>query len=76
MSLPRFPAWGAVGGLLLSTPWWGPIGGFSLVNVVLLGVPAVLMCAGCAAGVLALATNVHDGDLLEAGRSAGLTEGE
>ena len=54
MSLPRFAAWGAVAGLLLSMPSWSNLGGGSLVNVVMVGVVA-LMCGGCAAGSLALA---------------------
>ncbi len=74
MSLPRFAAWAVVVGILLSIPWYGRIGGFSLVNVVLLGIP-VLMCAGWAAASLALARRADDGDLLEAGESAGLIEG-
>ena len=56
MSLPRFAACGAAGGLLLSMPLLSYLGGFSLVNVVLAGVMA-LMGAGCAAGSLALARN-------------------
>ncbi len=84
MSLPRFAAWGAVGGVLLSMPLWGTLsstlGKDSLaINLVLdvaqVGVMA-LMCAGCAAGSLALARNAHDGDLLEAGGSAEKIEGE
>ena len=75
MSLPRFAAWGAVGGLLLSMPMWSYLGG-SFVNVVMVGVLLALMSAGCAAGSLALARNAHDGDLLEAGGSAGKIEGE
>ena len=75
VSLPRFAAWAVVVGLLLSIPWYGRIGGFSLVNVVLVGVP-VLMCAGWAAAALALARRSDDGDLLEAGESTGLIEAE
>ena len=74
MSLPRFAAWGAVGGLLLSMPSLSRLGGFSFVNVVIAGVLA-LMSAGCAAGVLALARHAHGEDLREAGGSAGLIDG-
>ncbi len=84
MSLPRFAAWGAVAGLLLSMPFWGAVssnlGGVSLAINLVIDVVQVcvmaLMWAGCAAGALALARNAHDGDLLEAGGSAGLIEGE
>ena len=75
MSLPRFAVWAMVGGLLLSIPWYGRIGGFSLVNVGLVGVP-VLMCAGWAAASLAMARRADDEDLLEAGEGPGLIEGE
>ena len=75
MSLPRFAAWGAVAGLLVSMPSWSTLGEFSLGNVLMLGV-LVLMCAGSAAALLALARNAHHGDLLESGESAGLIEGE
>ncbi len=75
MSLPRFAAWAVAVGILLSIPWYGRIGGFSLVNVALLGIP-YLMCAGWAAAALALARRADDGDLLEAGGSTGLIEAE
>ena len=65
MSLPRLAAWGAVGGLLLSV-LFGPE---TLVTASI----STLLGAGCAAGSLALARN---GDLLEAGGSAGLIEGK
>ena len=61
MSLPRFAAWGAVGGLLLSVlilPWWG----LTLQSLVTASV-ATMLGAGSAAGSLALARNAHDGDL-------------
>jgi len=77
MSLPRFAAWGAAGagaGLLtmLFLGIWGPL----TLTGVLVGVVMTLMGAGSAAGSLALARKAHDGDLLEAGESAGLIEGE
>ncbi len=75
MSLPRFAAWGAVGGLLLSVLLFSVEGGFSLVNVAMIGFLA-LMCAGCAASTLILARNAHDEDLLKAGESTGKIEGE
>ena len=63
MSLPRFAAWGAAGGLLLSMPTLSTVGGFSIFNVVAAGVLA-LMSAGCAAGSVALARNAADVDVL------------
>ena len=74
MSLPRFAAWGAVGGLLLSmlvisSEAW---------TVVVAGVMA-LLGAGCAAGSLALARRADDRELLEHGADVadiGLTEEE
>ena len=67
MSLWRFAAWGAVGGLLL----WTPLG----EGLVTAGVLA-LMGAGSAAGSLALARRAEDKEFLEAGDEAlGLTEG-
>ena len=75
MSLPRFAAWGAVGGLLLTTfvvfVEWGQL---SLEESIILGI-LPLMGAGSAAGSLALARESDDKDLLEAGDEAtGLIE--
>ncbi len=75
MSLPRFAAWAGVGGLLLSMLLFSVDGGFSLVNVAMIGFLA-LMSAGCAASSLILARNAHDEDLLEACGSTGKIEGE
>ena len=75
MSLPRFAAWGAGVGLLLSMAFggagWPPTETGSLfVGIV------TLMGAGSAAGSLALARMAEDRELLEAGEEAlGLTEG-
>ena len=67
MSLWRFAAWGAVGGLLLYVPMGE--GALTVGIVTLLG-------AGSAAGSLALARRAEDRELLEAGEEAlGLTEG-
>ncbi len=69
MPLPRFAAWGAVGGRLLSVlilPWWG----LTLQSLVTASV-ATLLAAGSAAGSLALARNAPDGDLLQAGEGEG-----
>lgn len=82
LSLPRFTAWGAVGGLLLGGiavvgSFWGA-GATPLLSGVFLGVSAVLG-AGSAAGTLALARQAEGRDLLEAGAEvadAGLTEAE
>lgn len=77
MSLPRFAAWGAVGGLLLSGifAWAAGLGGEFLV----LGPVFALSGAGCAAGSLALARMAEDRELLDASadvREAGLAEDE
>ena len=74
MSLPRFAAWGAVGGLLLSML----ILGSEAWTVVVPGVMALLGAAS-AAGSLALARRADDRELLEHGADVadiGLTEGE
>lgn len=65
MSLPRFAAWGAIGGLLLSGifAWAAGLGGEFLV----LGPLFALSGAGCAAGSLALARRAKDRELLDAG---------
>lgn len=66
MSLPRFAAWGGVGGLLLAgifVPVAGLGGGVFLV----LGPVFALSSAGCAAGSLALARMTEDRELLDAG---------
>ena len=77
MSLPRFAAWGAVGGLLLSGifAWAAGLGGEFLV----LGPVFALSGAGSAAGSLALARMAEDRELLDASADvgeAGLTEDE
>ncbi len=77
MSLRRFAAWGAVGGLLLSgiLAWAAGLGGEFLV----LGPVFALAGAGCAAGSLALARMAEDRELLDASADlgeAGLTEDE
>jgi hypothetical protein len=77
MSLPRFAAWGGVGGLLLAGTfaWAAGLGGEFLV----LGPVFALAGAGSASGTLALARRAEDRESLEAGAdagAAGLTEGE
>ncbi len=72
-SLPRFAAWGAVGGLLLSMLMFTNGEGFTLANVIGVGVTA-LMTAGSAAGSLVLARRADP--LLESGEGLGLLEGE
>jgi hypothetical protein len=77
MSLPRFAAWGAVGGLLLSGIFAlaAGLGGEFLV----LGPVFALSGAGCAAGSLALARRAEDRESLDASADvseAGLTEDE
>ena len=79
LSLPRFAAWGAVGGLLLgglaiTAGVWGP--GLTLLDGIIAGAATVLG-AGSAVGSLALARKADDQELLEAGeRALGLLEAE
>ena len=90
MSLLRFAAWGALGGLLLSVfkntlghfllGLLGSVGvpSFTITNVISAGV-VTLMAAGSAAGSLALARKSEDRELLDAGADVadiGLTEAE
>ena len=77
--LPRFAAWGAVGGLSLGTLAVAAgvvgLGGLTPFTVAVVGA-AGLLGAGSAAGSLALARRAEDRELLEAGEEAlGLTEG-
>ena len=69
MSLPRFAAWGAIGGLFLSGTfaWAAGLGGEFLV----LGPVFALSGAGCAAGSLALARRAEGRDLLDTGADVG-----
>jgi hypothetical protein len=83
MSLPRFAAWGAVGGLLLSGIFVlaAALGGDTtpLEHLVLLGPVFALSGAGSAAGSLALARRAEERELLEASEDVaevGLTEDE
>ena len=74
MSLPRFAAWGAVGGGLMSVLMFAAGSGVNLGSAGMIGAIA-LMGAGSAAGSLALARRAEDRELLEAGEEAlGLTE--
>jgi hypothetical protein len=81
LSLPRFTAWGAVGGLLLgglavAAGFWGP--GLQLRDAVIVGV-ATLLGAASAAGTLAVARAAEDEALLQEGagvEGVGLTENE
>ena len=66
MSLPRFAAWGAVGGLLISLLIGG--GGLAVIMAAFM-----LLGAGSAAGSLALARRADP--LLGAGRDVDLLEG-
>jgi hypothetical protein len=77
MSLPRFAAWGAIGGLLM----FGLAGGAggSVYGMVVNGTIMALMCAGSAAGTLALARRADRRELLEAREGVddvGLTQDE
>jgi hypothetical protein len=81
LSLPRFAAWGAVGGLVLggvavAAGLWGasfgPLGGSMIAVAAILG-------AGSAAGSLALARRANDRELLRTGSDVadvGLTAAE
>ena len=64
MSLPRFAAWGGVGGFLLSVVMAVGFGGDAFP---VLGPLFTLSGAGCAAGSLALARRAKDRELLDAG---------
>ena len=90
MSLPRFAAWGALGGLFMSV-FKDTIGHFLLGLLGTIGVPSftvtsamsagvvILLGAGSAAGSLALARRADDRELLEHGADVadiGLNEEE
>lgn len=78
MSMPRFAAWGGLGGVLLAAVFV-PLTGQGTDLLLLLGGIFGLAGATCAAGSLALARMAEDGDLLTAGTDAdevGLTEDE
>ena len=69
MSLPRFAAWGAVGGFLLAATFVLAVSlsgdlGF-LWNLVVVGPVFAVAAAGSAAGSLALARRAQDRELLE-----------
>lgn len=66
MSIPRFAAWGGIGGLLFSGIFVGAaaLGGGALL---ILAPVFSLAGAGCAAGSLALARLAEDRDVLESG---------
>ena len=77
LSLPRFAAWGAVGGLLVSAPIMIALG-FSPPSLAV-GTLMALLCAGSATGSLALARIAEDRELLDASADlaeVGLTGGE
>jgi len=86
LSLPRFAAWGAVGGLLLSlVPAAMVAVGLASANVDLwlftavIGGPLTLLSAGSAVGSLVLARRAEERELPDAsadGAEVGLTEGE
>ena len=69
MSLPRFAAWGATGGFLLSAAFVLAVSlaGDSafLWNLLVVGPVFAVAAAGCAAGSLALARRAYDRELLE-----------
>jgi len=75
MSLPRFAAWGATGGLLLAAVFakaasleWG--------DVVLIAPTFAVACAACASGSLALARRAVRGELPDIREGVELTDHE
>jgi hypothetical protein len=77
LSLPRFAAWGTVGGLLVSAPVTMALG-FSPASVAVASLMA-LLCAGSATGSLALARMGEERELLDASADVaevGLTRDE
>ena len=79
MSLPRFAAWGATAGLLLSGILLGAGGSIPLYGAAVVASVGTLLGAGSAAGSLVLARRADDRELLEAGAGVadvGLTEKE
>ena len=69
MSLPRFAAWGGVGGLVLSGIFTWAVAALAgeRLEIVVLGPVFALAGAVCATGSLALARSAEDRDLLDAG---------
>jgi len=83
MSVPRFAAWGAAGGFLLSAAFVLAVSLAGdpefLWNLLVVGPLFAVAAAGSAAGSLALARRAQDRGLLETagdGTAAGLSEGE
>jgi hypothetical protein len=81
MSLPRFAAWGAIGGFLLSATFVLAVSlrdPAFLWNLVVVGPAFAVAAAGSAAGSLALARRAQGRELLETTEdvTAGLSEGE
>jgi hypothetical protein len=82
MSLPRFAAWGAAGGALLSTGFVLAVSAGDpafLWNLVVVGPVFAVAAAGSAAGSLALARRAQDRALLDTAEDVtaeGLSEGE
>ena len=89
LSLPRFAAWGAVGGLLLilfpfalvavglASRSGSDVGTWQIIAT--MGAPLILLSAVSASGSLMLARRAEDRELLEAGKEVaevGLTDGE
>lgn len=73
MSLPRFAAWGGVGGLLLSIGLAAVLGGEALP---VLAPIFALSGAGCAAGSLAVARMAEDRELLDSGTKGAAASGD
>jgi hypothetical protein len=89
LSLPRFAAWGAVGGLLLSLVPAAMVAvglatlrssdGWLWQITAMISGPLILLSTGSASGSLMLARRAEDRELLQAGEGlaeVGLTEGD
>jgi len=76
LSLPRFAAWGAAGGVALAVLMSATsVGGLTLGGLLGTGVVGALLGAGSATGSLALARRGEDRSALDAGDTAGLIGG-
>jgi len=75
MSLPRFAAWGAAGGLLLAAVF-ARAASLGRDDVLAIAPTFALACAACASGSLAIARRAARRELSGGGDTAGLTDHE